>query len=168
MSFTKNIPVVAPNMKQNFINSQQPSQNTAANSTTVLAKMNNESTASMVMDKVARPMITAGLGLMYLRLYLGIPIMNMYGVQKAMLYGMSSIVADYAGNFFFSAAKIKKQLGILDIEDMVLEPLIGGITYAIMNKFYLGVNNRILSDFIVGTAINGAAGVGVLMLRMTF
>ena len=162
------MPVIAPQMKSNFINGQQSVQNTAANTAVIQAKLNNESAMSMVIDKLARPTIAAGLGLFYTRFVLNIPVVNMYGVQKALMYGLSSIVADYVGNFLFSAAKLKKELGILDIEDMIIEPLIAGGAYAIMNKYYLGVNNRMLNDFMVGSSINGVAGVGAAVIRMSF
>jgi len=153
--------------KPNFINGNQPVQNTAASAASIQAKLNTQSTMSMVIDKLARPTIAAGLGLIYTKLILNIPVMNMYGVQKALMYGLSSIVADYVGNFF-SAAKIKKELGMIDVEDLIIEPLIGGAVYAGLNKYYMGVTNRMWADFVVGSAINGVAGVSALMIRMSF
>lgn len=168
MSFNRNIPVMAAKTKPNFINGNQPVQNTSANSAVIQAKINNQSTGSLVVDKLARPVITAGLGLAYTQFILRLSVMNMYGVQKALMYGLSSIVADYAGNFLFDAASIKKQLGVVDMEDLFFEPLIGGLAYTVMNKYYMGVNNRFLADFIVGSAANGISGVATLLIRMNF
>ena len=52
------------------------------------------------------------------------PVFNAYGLQKAIMFGLSSIVADYLGNFLFDTAKIKKELGMFDYEDILFEPLI--------------------------------------------
>lgn len=166
--FNKPNVVAKPTMKSNFINSGQAVNNSAANSAVIQARLNNQSTYSMVVDKLARPVIAASLGLVYTQFILQIPVLNMYGVQKALMYGLSSIVADYLGNFIFSAAKIKKELGMVDWEDLIVEPLFAGGAYAIMNKYYMGVNNKMWADFIVGSISNGVAGVGSTMLNMNF
>ena len=168
MSFNRNIPVAMPQTKPNFINGSQPANNAAANAAKIQAKLNNQSTTSMVVDKLARPAIAAGLGLAYTYFIIRNPVFNLYGLQKAIMFGLSSIVADYLGNFFFSAAKIKKELGIVDWEDLIVEPVIAGGAFALMNKYYLGVNNRMWNDFMTASAINGVAGVGALVLRMSF
>jgi hypothetical protein len=166
--FNKPNVVAKPAMKSNFINSGQAVNNSAANSAVIQARLNNQSTSSMVVDKLARPLIAAGLGLVYTQFILKIPVLNMYGVQKALMYGLSSVVADYLGNFLFSAAKIKKELGMVDWEDLIVEPLIAGGVYAIMNKYYMGVTNRMWADVMAGSTINGIAGVSAVFLRMSF
>lgn len=166
--FNRTVPVAKAQMKPNFINGQTNAHADVANAAVVQAKINNQSTYSMVVDKLARPAIAAGLGLLYTSLYLRLPVMNLYGLQKAAMFGISSIIADYLGNFIFSAAKIKKELGMLDVEDIIVETGLGGVVYALLNKYYLGVNNRFMNDVIVGSAANGIAGVSALFLRMSF
>lgn len=155
-----------PPTKPNFINSAQPVQAQMANNATVKAYTNNKSTYSMVVDKLARPVITAGIGLLYTYMIIQNPILNSYGLQKALIYGLSSVVADYLGNFLFEAAKIKKELGMFDIEDIVFEPVIGGLTFAVLNKYYMGAQNRFLMDFAVGTGANFTAGLVTVPLRL--
>ena len=57
---------------------------------------------------------------------------------------------------------------MIDVEDLIIEPLIGGAVYAGLNKYYMGVTNRMWADFVVGSAINGVAGVSALIIRMSF
>jgi len=167
--FNKSAPnVVKPALKPNFINSQQAVNNANANSAAIQAKLNNISPMSMVVDKLARPTISAGLGLIYTRFALGLPVMNSYGIQKALMYGLSSVVADYLGNFIFDTAQIKKQLGIFDVEDIVVESVLAGGVYALLNRYYMGVKGRVWMDVLVGSASNGIAGVSANFLKMSF
>jgi len=167
--FNKSAPnVVKPALKPNFINSQQAVNNVNANNAAIQAKLNNISPVSMIVDKLARPAISAGLGLVYTRFVLNLPVMNSYGIQKALMYGLSSITADYLGNFFFDTAQIKKQLGIFDVEDIVVESVLAGGVYALLNRYYMGVKNRMWMDILVGSASNGIAGLTANLVKMQF
>ena len=63
-------------------------------------------------------------------------------------------------------AKIKKELGMFDYEDILFEPLISGVVYAGLNKYYMGAQDRFLMDIVVGSASDFAAGLITIPMRM--
>ena len=137
-----------------------------SNRSNIQAYNNNKSVRKSIVDKLARPVLTAGFGLAYIMVVIKNPIFNAYGLQKALMFGLSSIVADYLGNFLFDTAKIKKELDMFDYEDILFEPLISGVVYAGLNKYYMGAQDRFLMDIVVGSASDFAAGLITIPMRM--
>ena len=155
-----------PPTKPNFINNAQPQMINMSNRSNIQAYNNNKSVRKSIVDKLARPALAAGFGLVYIMVVVKNPVFNAYGLQKAIMFGLSSIVADYLGNFLFNTAKIKKELGMFDYEDILFEPLISGVVYAGLNKYYMGVNGKFLPDIVVGSACDFGAGLITIPMRM--
>ena len=119
---------------------------------------------SRLADKVVRPAVTGALGALYYTATVGFDMT--YFFNKFLVFGGSAVAADYIGNMFVDSSAMKS-VGLRRVENMVIEPLISGGIYALLNKYYIGANSGFLGDFVIGAGTDVISGFAVApIMRM--
>ena len=109
MSFQKRANIT-PIAKPNFINNKT---NVAVHNKQVdpgslvigggLGKSKMQIFGYTMTDKFLRPVMAGVVGLIFISVYIQNQVFNMYGLNKFFEFAISSMIADYIGNTFFSS-----------------------------------------------------------------
>ena len=174
MSFQKRANIT-PIAKPNFINNKT---NVAVHNKQVdpgslvigggLGKSKMQIFGYTMTDKFLRPVMAGVVGLIFISVYIQNPVFNMYGLNKFFEFAISSMIADYIGNTFFSSLSLLKSQGIMTMEDIVIESLLAGLIYATLDKYWMGKSGTFLMDAVVGGGTNLVAGLATNLIRMSF
>jgi len=118
------------------------------------------------LDKIVRPVVTGLIGLSYYTYMYGFEMS--YSMQKFGILAASAVVADYVGNFVVDSSALKS-MGLRRVENMVIEPILCGLTLASLNKYVMGINGKFTNDLLIGGGTDLASGIVMApIMRMLF
>jgi hypothetical protein len=123
--------------------------------------MSESSTNHEMRRMLIRPLIGAGLSLLYGKYFDNRIFLNPNELMRAGIMGGAILASDKAGNMLLPHLMLTKHQGYREIESMIVEPLLTGLIYT-GAKYYLVDENSddMMYAMLKGTMIDVSAGVG--------
>ena len=167
MSFVRNN-AQQPLKSNTFLNPSVTEKTLSANRAVEVNKPNLLNMKDKLVDKLLSPVVTGVVGCAFIMITSGVNMLSVYGIKKFLEFSLTAAFADYVGNMIFEGANLYKNSGIRRVENLIVEPLIGGLSYYALNRFVLGLSNGLMFDFILGSSITFAGTLTGDFVRMTF